>query len=327
MKNWFLMMMSTGVLFTQTSCAAMKFPEGKLSVQVVDDAGTVITNAKATAYFYEASSFSREYVSDTNGIFTVQGRCDRGIGGRVEKEGYYGSGFGYAWGPDDLNKVLRRFEPWNPTIEVVMKEIRNPVGMKYLTGWKRPKIPEYDKPIGFDLEKGDWVSPFGLGVHSDFIFTAKKIPDVILGTTLELSFSNEFDGIMEFPFDPKERSWFKWPYEAPLVGYINNWSRYRKSFEYEIDYAKLYPNDPYWKNKPIHKGTKHESNLKDDTAINYIFRVRSVVDENENLVKACYGKIQGEIKVARDTIHLSYWFNPHWTRNLEDDPERNVRLD
>ncbi|QHI69062.1 hypothetical protein [Tichowtungia aerotolerans] len=311
------------VLFMQFGCTAVQFPEGKLSVKVVDQSGTAVSNVTAKAYFYEASSSTRDYVSDSNGVFVVQGRCDRSIGGRVEKNGYYKGGFGYGWGPDGINKALNRWEPWNPTVTAVMKKIRNPVPMKHLTGWKRPKIPEFGKPIGFDLEEGDWVFPYGSGIHADFIFTANEIPDVIAGISLHLSFINEFDGIQEYLFDPQDHSRFKWPYEAPDGGYTNRWSRYAKKFLATFDYSEFYPGKDYKE-----MVTRLEDNLKEDGEVNYIFRVRSVVDEKGNLVRACYGKIEGEIKVSPNGgLHFRYWFNPDWTPNLEDDPMKNWELD
>lgn len=328
MKKYILVLVSSIVCFSQTSCAAIQFPEAKLTVRVVDQSGVAVTNAKAKAYFYEASSFTRDYFSGTNGIFVIEGRCDRSIGGRVEKDGYYNGGFGYGWGPDGRDKIHNRWEPWNPAVTAVMKEIRNPVPMRYFVGRDRPKIPEFDKPVGFDLEIGDWVSPYGKGVHSDIVFIASKIPDVIAGIKVYIELSSKYDGLQEYLFDPNDHSSFKWPYEAPESGYSNTWSRYAKYFEYELDYATLYPNDAYFKNMPIHRGEKYETDLKEDKEVNYIFRVRSVVDENGNLLRACYGKIEGEIKVSPDgIIHFRYWFNPDWTPNLEDDPTRNIELD
>lgn len=313
------------VCLLNSGCVFAGFPKAKITYRVVDQEGLPIEGAHVDVGFIEASSRSVVGVTDTSGVFVAEDICSGGAGSLIKKNGYHWSGGGCVY--TNINKMLNRFEPWNPTVEVVLKEVRNPTSMAHLIGRDNIRIPTYDKPIGFDLEKGDWVAPYGAGKQADFNFTARKIANVILGVTLELSFSNEHDGIMEYPFDPEDRSWFKWPYEAPLSGYTNNWSRYRKSFEYETDYAKLYPNDAYFKDMPVHRGIKQESDLKDDEDINYIFRVRSVVDESGNVVKACYGKIQGEIKIEGETIHLSYWFNPHWTRNLEDDPEKNIRLD
>lgn len=309
------------VCFSQASCAAIHFPEAKLTVRVVDQSGVAVTNAKAKAYFYEASSFTRDYLSDTNGIFVVEGRCDRSIGGGVEKDGFYEGGFGYGWGPDDRNKILNRWEPWNPAVTAVLKEICNPVPMVYKSVLST--IPVFDEPVGFDFEKGDWVSPYGTGISADFVFIVKKIPDVLEGVTCDLSFSSEYDGIMPYTFADDDYSSFKWPYEAPASGYTNSWSRYSKKYHAIFDYTEFYPGNDYKKTV-----TRLEDNLKDDKEINYIFRVRSKVDGDGNLLRACYGKIEGEIRLDRTGgLQFRYLFNPDWTPNLEDDYKRRIELD
>lgn len=295
------------------------FPKGKLTVRVLDELGNPIAQAKAKAYFYEASSFNKEFFTDTNGMFVVEGRCDGGLGGGIEKEGYYRQGFGYPWKYKDLNKILNRWMPWNPTVTVSMKKIRNPVPMVYKQ--VRADIPVFDPPVGFDLEKGDFVTPHGSGIQADFIFTAVKMTNVLGGATITLTFPNELDGIMPYPFDKQDNSWFKWPYEAPLIGYTNRFSKYEMQYEKVVDRSGT--GLGYWETlKPI------ETDCVKDDAINYIFRVRSHADENGNLIRACYGKIQGEIRVWRTGgMEFRYWFSPEWTRSLEDDPKRNINLD
>ena len=102
---------------------------------------------------------------------------------------------------------------------------------------------------------------------------------------------------------------------------MNHLSKYDKYYKEEVDYSKAYPNNPH---KEIL--TRHETNVRND--INYIFRARSQVDGNGNLIKACYGKIEGGFEFfGTGGFCIRYWFNPDWTRNLEDDPQRNIKLD
>lgn len=60
--------------------------------------------------------------------------------------------------------------------------------MSYLVGRKRFKIPVFDQPIGFDLERADFTAPYGTGIHTDFIVTATKIKNVLEGATVRLTF-------------------------------------------------------------------------------------------------------------------------------------------
>jgi hypothetical protein len=233
----------------------------------------------------------------------------------VKKEGVYWGGGGCSY--TNLNKLLHRFEPWNPTVEVVMKEIRNPVPMIGRSKAFFPDFPKvYSEPVGFDLEKGDWVSPHGKGVHSDFVFTKTLFENDIEGATTVVTFLNEHDGIMAFPFDKNDHSWFKWPYEAPLTGYTNSMSRFYKKYEITQDYSGT--GAGYFETVP-----KIESNFKKNDEINYIFRVRTQVDENGNIIKACYGKISGEIGNS-----FTYCFNPNpFSRSLEHDKKKSVLIE
>lgn len=302
------------VLLLDTGCVFAGFPTAKVTYRVVDEQGYPIDKAWVDAGFIEASSRSVTGYTDTNGIFIAEDVSSGVSGCGVNKDGYYGGGGGYAFKYKDRNKILNRLEPWNPTVTVVMKKIKNPVVMVH----KRvsANIPVFDQPVGFDLEKGDFVAPHGSGVQTDFVFTAVKITNVTQGATITLTFPNELDGIMLYPFDKDDKSWFKWPYEAPLTGYTNQLSKYQLMNEFPVDYGVS------------KKARDCRTDCVKDDAINYIFRVRSQVNEQGSLIRACYGKIQGEVHVwGNGGMEFCYWLNPDWTRNLEDDPKRNINLD
>lgn len=318
MKKWLLLAL---VMQFNAGCVFAGLPKAKVTYHVIDQQGNPVEGAAVVAGFVEASSRNVKGTTDTNGCFTAEDISSGGSGALVRKEGYHDGGGGCNFKFKDINKILNRFEPWNPTVTVVMKKIMNPVPMVHLIGRDGFKVPVFDQPVGFDLEKADFTAPYGKGIHTDFIFTATKFENVLAGETIQLSFPKEHDGILPFPFDKNDKSSFKWPYEAPLDGYTNSLSKYWKLYEEVVDYSKAYPTNPHTE---IHK--KHETNVKDDKEINYIFRVRSQTDENGNLIKACYGKIEGDLLVGGG-FRFRYWFNPDWTRNLEDDPQRNIKLD
>ncbi|HEY5812162.1 MAG TPA: hypothetical protein VIT23_05885 [Terrimicrobiaceae bacterium] len=54
-------------------------------------------------------------------------------------------------------KKGHQWYPWNPTVELLLKAIVNPVPM-YARKVEMLRIPEAGTPIGFDLVKSDWVS-------------------------------------------------------------------------------------------------------------------------------------------------------------------------
>jgi hypothetical protein len=223
------------------------------------------------------------------------------LGFSVDKDGYYQSGAGYEF--PTRNKLLNRWEPWNPTVKVVLKKKRNPVPM-YMKGTFDMRIPEFDKPIGFDLEIGDWVIPYGEGKISDFIFNMhvedRAYTDYECHFTL--TFSNPLDGIQKYYFDENDQSYFKWPFNAPIDGYEEKLKK--------------------WKSISLpEKG--YESN--ENKAVHYMFRVRTKTDDKGNIVASRYGKLGGEFKFSpAGEIVFGYYFNPDGTRNLEEDPKQNL---
>jgi hypothetical protein len=230
------------------------------------------------------------------GEATLEGKdLKGGVGGSAFAEGYYATQAGQA--SKRKNMALNRWEPWNPTINVKMRPKKNPVPMVY--EWiNRENFPAVNQPVAFDLEKKDWVAPHGKGIIADIVFTPIEKGEP--GIECTITFSNPKDGIQEYIPEAGLRSSYIFPYEAPQTGY-------KESLFKEMWYENNLP--------PQH------TNVKPDDQINYIFRVRTVVDEDGNIVSANYGRIQGDIRVIADgSVWFKYWFNPNpQSRSLESD--------
>jgi len=290
--------------FCTTVCAS---PTAKLTAKIVDENGASIQGASVCLSFSAAKhgdggglkSFGKEGLSDKNGLFLDSSETLPLVGVVVDKDGHYRSIQKYEFKSSSL--LLNRWEPWNPTIEVVLKKKRNPVPM-YMGGMDWAAIPKLDEPVGFDLERGDWVVPYGKGTVNDFVFVFKSTQRAWTDyeSSYTLRFANEKDGIQEFVFDRNNQSLYRWPFEAPETGYLPTLQKYR--------------NDS--------PATNLQTNERKE--INYIFRVRTKTDKNGNIVAATYGKITGEIRIVPGKIQFSYSFNPDGTRNLEEDPEKNL---
>ncbi|MDX1764111.1 MAG: hypothetical protein R3231_07310 [bacterium] len=228
------------------------------------------------------------------------------VGFHATKEGYYRSYHDYKF----KEKKLGRWQPWNPTIEVVLRKVENPVPMYARnTRWSGMEIPVVGEPVGFDLTAYDWVAPYGKGGHADFIFKLEKrfVSRKDFDSKLTLTFSNPLDGIQVYKDDRKLGSDFKLPRFAPETGYLNEYTRSKKRVP----------------------GSYFEEDFEEDN--NYFFRIRSE-EKDGKLVRAMYGKIQGEIvfePMGRDTagIHFKYYHNPDYTRNMEYDPKQNLFKD
>jgi len=176
------------------------------------------------------------------------------------------------------------------------------------TKLSRVRLPAADKEIGFDLIAYDWVAPYGRGSVADFIFKLDKKGSgkSDLYSTLTITFSNRLDGIQIVRENRRNGSKFKLPRFAPDAGY-------------QSSLVKVMTSKPHG---------ALETNFDDEN--NYIFRIRSE-EKDGKLIKAMYGKIQGDIifdsRWSNTTsASFKYYLNPDFTRNLEFDPTQNLFL-
>lgn len=295
------------LLLVPNNSQALFLPTSKVTIKVMDEAGGLIENANVRVSFilpktteWGTTAKKEKGLSDKNGEFIAENESEGLIGLTVEKDGYYYSGTGFEF---KSRSLMNQWEPWNPTIEIVLKKKRNPVPM-YAQRTSTLELPILEKTIGFDLEKGDWVTPYGVGRVSDFVFMCNlnKVSSKNSKFSCDIFFSNEKDGIQKYYFDNNDHSSYKWPFKAPLNGYEN---KLKKWMSIQM------PGKGYSSN--INKG------------INYLFRVRTKTDKSGEIVDARYGKIAGDIIVTRDgEIQFTYYFNPSGTRNIEFDMKKNL---
>ena len=238
-------------------------------------------------------------VAGPNGEFSAQGSTSRYCHYVAWGDGYYTSGDMYTF---TKRSFLNRWKPWNPTVEVKLKEARNPVPM-YAKRTQFIKVPILDMPVGYDLEKGDWVTPYGKGTVSDFVFNChiRYVNNDDWDSSFNLTFTSEDDGIQAYTPPEDDFSSFRWPYEAPEEGYQKDLTR--SGFWH-----------PDGKHKPEY-GSKQR----------YIFRVRTKRDEAGKITEARYGKMPDDIVFSRSgKISFTYYFNPSDNRSLEYDTERSL---
>lgn len=309
-------------------------PVAQMTFRVTDDFGNIVTGAPVTASTFlrwiPGPEFGRdEYdtakgVTDTNGLVVLKLPSKTGnVRYSVLAEGTYFDNMNKMKIGDTAyyrdmggslrftNRVAGKWQPWNSTVELEIKKVLNPIPMfakRYGSNLKNHKVPEYGKAIGFDLMKGDWVSPYGKGETADFIFTLNcKLGGItsdnyqIYDATLAMNFSNDGDGIQAVYFHPLKGSAFRLPRFAPEICYAINWI----------------------KSAYNHEGDSFHETREDQ---NYFFRVRTKKDESGKVVSALYGKIHGAIDYSWSrVISFMYYLNPMPNdRNLEFDPRRNL---
>jgi hypothetical protein len=280
--------------------------EWKVTLKVVTETGQPVTGAKAVVGYYSKSiPASIEGLTDTNGIFTASHSAHSGIlGFSAEKAGYYTTrepsyDLGFTYDP----------AKWNPTQTIVLKKIGKPIAM--YARKVQIEFPETNKPIGFDLVEGDWVTPYGKGKQADFIFQAERrwVSRRDFDCAVKLTFSKPGDGLIPVSIPQNQGSVLRMSAIAPTNGYLP-----------EISKSLSHTPANGWKDDE-REGNKEE---------NYYFRVRTAIDDRGNIVSAHYGKIYEDfaldpINSKTTWILFTYYFNstPN-DRNTEFDPKQNL---
>ena len=240
--------------------------------------------------------------TDKNGLFTGQGATEYYAVYGADADGYYGTSFDYS-NFTGYSGVLgfRKWQPWNPTLKVVLKKIKNPIAM-YAYGTDRIKHPKQNEFIGYDLVKHDWVSPYGKGSVSDFLFKLENdfISNNNYKIKLTTKFSNLADGLKFFSSLEQQGSHLRSANQAPLNGY-------------QSELIQTMSMDP-------EKGFKYSFNREEGGG--YYFRGRCDGDTSDSCL---YGKIYGNIEFGKNQLIFNYYLNPSiGDTNIEFDPKKNL---
>lgn len=298
--------------------------QGKVTLRVTDSNGNPVESAKLSVAFYSSDSYADVVVSegqtDTNGLYCAEGRTIGDVSFTISKNGFYRTRSKYlfyrqrgldadkssATSPTSREYLLYhraensvkdgRWQPWNPTITVVLKEKRKPIAM-YAKRVDTP-VPVRDAPVGYDLDAGDWVEPYGAGKQADVYFTYKaNAQDFWTGNyELTIACSNKMDGLLRTEKD----MWSEYlsDYDAPHDGY-----RSLIILSHDITKEKILKKELFGAEEYL------------------MLRVRTVLDDKGNIVSARYGKIYGPIEFGVGKEHhvrFTYYFNPTANdRNLE----------
>ena len=317
MKIRILIVIALSAVISNTRPAMAQNSQAKITLHLITDEGQIIKKFPCGAGSWKTNllnpndnTASVDGITDENGNATFTLPCsfpEVTIGTKYNISGFYRNEQKYHF----TNVVSGKLQPWNPTVDVVVKPILNPIAM-YAKIVTEPKefsntLQETNTTIGFDLEAGDWVSPYGKGNVSDFIFTMKvKTPYSSMTQPYDavwtLSFTNKGDGIQSLLVPKNVGSAMRLPRYAPEGGY-------QPTLVQEISYD----------GKQWTKGAVGENQ-------NYFFRVRTVLDASGKVKSALYGKIDGPIECAQVfRLQFTYYLNPTPNdRNMEFNPKKNL---
>jgi len=271
----------------------------KLTFHVTDSKGESIPDASFHAGFIvtDKKFTVRDGLTDKNGIFVAEGKTASEVNYVVEKDGYYMTSaacrLSQHKGADVKNG---KWQPWNPTIAVTLKEKRSQV--KMYSKEVEIAIPEMDKLIGYDFEKGDWLQPHGKGDRIDISiqYTEAGIIGKNTKRILTLTFPNENDGLFIYKKDANTPMFSI--YEAEDVGY-----------QKVTNFVKE------WENGQLIE------NITLETEDYFVFRTHTETDGDGNITSAYYGKVTNPFGfgIGRENyVRFTYYFNPTPNdRNLE----------
>lgn len=320
----------------EVAFAGHHFPPANaaMTIEVVDSRGNAVEGASCRVGFLKSYGNDSDVVrgvTDTNGHCFAQGKTYGEAVIQVSKDGYYRTYASYVFErnpgmADQEQQVVRhdlnqlelyppagqgeysrgKWTPWNPVVQVPLKEKRNPIPLLLHSG--RVFREEHGEPVGFDLEMFDWVEPYGRGQQADLTIGLRRRPSAEKEQDGQAEENSEFvfsagaapNGFVEGIRDPW--SFMSTPYEAPETGYVQ-----------ELRFEHRRRNGPVW----------FDMMGEED----YCFvRCRAVVDDSGRILHARYGKIRGISYGAwvnsegKPVFAISFaiWLNPtDCDRNLE----------
>ena len=300
------------VLMASIGYADDNSPMAKLTFRVTDSLGTPVTNADVGVSFYLWSEKPSGAVgkTDTNGLFTVEGLCSVDANCSFVKDGYYLTSYRHAFSSSRRNPGAvkdGKWQPWNPTIEITLKEKRNPIPMYAKTA--KVSLPKRGEEFGFDMKKGELVKPHGNGEQADLLFMCNiEERGHILDFKKELFVSavQPEEGVIVNAMDGSQ---FRTIYEAQENGYSPRF--------YQV----------------TDRTPSNILQIVEWNGAEYLtFRSRIVRDHEGKIISSHYGKIVSMRTYGVDrknpdgaSVSFTYYFNPTPNdRNIEYDPNENL---
>ncbi|TVP77433.1 MAG: carboxypeptidase regulatory-like domain-containing protein [Puniceicoccaceae bacterium] len=249
--------------------ACAQAPKITITIQVVDEDNKPIESAHIRTGYIRAEGGHRviEGQTDEDGIFKFSGRPgEHSIQALVKNAGFYESEKRFS-----VARSVQGYAVNSDTItDLTLRKIRNPVPMSYFQR-RLVEVPEFNRDLEFDFEKADWVQPFGGGEIADALINVSGFYNERddRKSILTIRFLNDHDGILVGDWFPESR--LRSPHVAPESGY-------QQDFTVTFGRKK--------------EGRKVENFGSRESDPLLIFRVRTEVDDEGNVIRANYGKIE-----------------------------------
>ena len=245
--------------------------------------------------------------TDNNGRYVLDGKTTGLVRYWFVKDGYYESeGELRLEGIEDEQNAVRdgKWQPYGRCKRIVLKRVRNPTARPFHYG--DFPVPVFGKWMGFDLERFDLCPPYGKGVHKDvllrYVFDRDPVMRGKVYASMEMSFTNN-------------------PYAGTYILKKDKWSDFQSCYAADTNNAfsiKMFKYEISRTREEIFK----KERFPEDSYI--VFRTRTTVDRDGNLVSAHYGKIYGDWSYPRWIKFGGTLFNSNPNDpNLEDEESGN----
>ena len=193
--------------------------DAKIELHILDDDEMPVDEAKVRAYLgmnFRPKGKWVEGTTGTNGVFVIKGKtCGDEIEVFVTKDGYYDSHVVYRYAKMGAEHEVKggKWQPYGAEEKIVLRKIKNPLTVAIDGRFVHTK--SLNEWIGYDIEKQDFVSPYGSGEETDFQVSidwdGKWYPDY-KGMGVRLRFIEPYSGYYSCAVN--EHSVFKGPYKA-----------------------------------------------------------------------------------------------------------------
>jgi hypothetical protein len=289
--------------------------ESRVSVSVVDEGGKPIPQATVAALWIVPGSGDgwgggTQYGKTPIIVADESGRAEFAVGNipsiSAGKDGYYGYGISYELDtPPIFQKAGKSGEPIHFTIPLTKKVNPHPMYVRKIEG-PPGHVPEIGKDIGFDLLVGEWVKPWGTGIHNDIVVHVEgaEMDSENYWYVGTISFPDPGSGFIYVPVR------YKFPMNDLRLPCLAPESGYQSLYKRDIKRTKTTSSKDFYLNSV------------DD---NYIFRVRTSSNDKGEVIGGLYGKIYGSIGIRLKGINLQYYLNATpGEHNIEWDTINNL---
>ena len=296
------------VLLTAPGCRAQP-PVAKITLHVVNQDGQPVSDTEIEAGFWLNSNDSQAFRKRPNkegyvsfespvigeavvGNVLLRDEDDSGVTNK-----YYRTNVRVKYVGSKRNSIKGKWQPWNPTIEMVLKEKKNPIPMYATDAQNELILPRSNAWCGFDMEVNDWVKPDGKGRHADvefFLAWDGRRGVNYRGAVFNIRFPDKDAGCYSFTYGTKNQTCeLRSPYHAdPKRVYVQKLTFTDRKV------------GKWFRGGDIPQGT------------GYVFRTRTRFDDNGRLIGAFYGKVYAPPSYTffpfRNgvSIRFPYYLNP-----------------